>query len=161
MNSACIIAACASSGYHSVQQNKENKYRLYFTKDFELYYRVKLRKYYYFEPMTLVKTNYEPCYVGSIYAPILQSDVQITPVRTEAKTVGVEKMFTVYSKNCPNGIDNYVEENLDRYVESGVWSVTDREVLYTYIDELNKKYNIELDKDSLKYTTQYCWEVEM
>jgi hypothetical protein len=156
MNSATIIAACAVSAR---RRNSAN-YTQYFTKDFEFYYVVKLRKYYHFEPMTLVKANYEPCYVGSIYAPILQSDVQITPVRIEAKTVGVEKIFTVYSKNCPNGIDNYVEENIDRYVESGVWAMTDREVLYTYIDELNKKYNIELDKDSLKYTTQYCWEVE-
>lgn len=140
--------------------NNKQQYVTCFTKDFEMYYVIKLRKYYYFEPMTLVKANYEPCYIGSIYAPILHSDVLLTPVKVDAKTVVVEKMFTVWAKNCPNGIDKYIEENLDRYAESGVWYMSDREVLYTYKEELDKKFNIELDKDSIKYTTQYCWEVE-
>ena len=156
MNNACIIAACAVSA----RKRNSNYYNRYFDKNFEVYYKVKLRKYYHFEPMTLVKANYEPCYVGSIYAPICQSEVQVTPVQVEAKTIAVERIFTVYSKNCPNGIDKYVEDNLDRFAESGLWYMSDREVIYTYIDELNKKFNIELDKNSLKYTTQYCWEVE-
>ena len=157
MNNACLIAAAAVTARRN---SGHNMYAHYVDRDFNIYYRVKLRKYYHFEPMTLVKANYEPCYVGSIYAPICQSDVQVTPVQVEAKTIAVERMFTVYSKNCPNGIDNYIEENLDRYIESGVWYMSDREAIYTYLDEIKRKYNIELDKDSLKYTTQYCWEVE-
>ena len=153
MNNAAIIAACTASRRNSERYNK------YFDKDFEFYYRVKLRKYYHFEPMTLVKVE-DKLHSKFCAGSICHSDVLIKPVQVEAKTVGIEKIFTVYSKNCPEGIDKYVEDNLDRYAESGIWYMSDREVIYTYIEELNKKYNIDLDKDSLKYTTQYCWEVE-
>ena len=52
MNSACIIAACAAAS-RAAQQSKSNSY---FSdgKGFEVYYKVKLRKYYYFEAMTLI-----------------------------------------------------------------------------------------------------------
>ena len=155
MNSAPIIAACAVNA----RKRKQEHYNTYFDKDFEFYYKVKLRKYYHFEPMTLVKVEDIPhCKPFSKCIP--QTEVVIKPVQVEAKSLVVERMFTVYSKNCPNGIDNYIEENLDRYAESGIWYMSDREAVYTYIEELNKKFNIDLDKDSLKYTTQYCWEVE-
>ena len=156
MNAACLIAACAVNA----RRRKPEHYNVYFDKDFQFYYKVKLRKYYHFDNTTLVKANYEPCYMGSIYAPFCQSEVQITPVQVAAKSIAVEKIFTVYSKNCPNGIDSYMEDNLDKYIESSIWYASDSEVLYTYIEALNNKYNIDLDKSSLKYTTQYCWEVE-
>lgn len=161
MNSACIIAACAANGRLSTEQRrKEQMYTQYFTNDFTLYYRVKLRKYYHFEPMTLVKANYEPCYVGSIYAPILQSEVQLNPVNVEAKSIAIEHIFSLRADKCKNGVDNYIKDNLERFTTSGVWFDSDRQALDLYVSELNRKYNIDLDINSLKYTNQFCWEVE-
>ena len=161
MNNACIVAACAVNGRLSAEQKrKENMYNQYLTSDFNLYYRVKLRKYYHFEPMTLVKANYEPCYVGSIYAPILQSEVQLTPVKVAAKSIAVEHIFSLRADKCTNGVDNYIKENLERFTTSCVWFDSDRQAVDLYVTELNKRYNIDLDPKSLKYTNQYCWEVE-
>ncbi len=159
MNSACIIAACASNG-RAAQEKKEQMYNQYFTKDWELYYRIKLRKYYHFEPMMLVKDNYEPCYVGSIYAPILQSKVQLKPVKVEARSIVVEHIFSLRADKCKNGVDNYIKENLSRYTDSSIWDISDTEALDLYATELKDRYNIELDTKSLKYTNQFCWEVE-
>lgn len=156
MNSACIIAACAANS----RKRNEHFYNQYFDKDFELYYRVKLRKYYHFEPMTLVKANYGPCYVGSIYAPILQSEVQLKPVKVEAKSIFVERQFTIRADKCTNGVDNYIKENLVNFTTSGIWFDSDRQALDLYVTELNERYNIDLDMNSLKYTNQFCWEVE-
>ena len=158
MNSACIIAASAVTARRN---NSHNMYAHYFDRDFNTYYRFKIRKYYHFEPMILVKPMYESCYMGSIYAPILQSEVQLTPVKVDAKTIAVEHSFTVYQKNCPNGIDNYIKDNLERLTNSGVWYDSDRQAIDSYVTELNRKYNINLDKSSLSYTNQYCWEVEV
>lgn len=162
MVSACLIAACASGGntLTEEQKRKESMYNQYLTPDFDLYYIVKLRKYYHFEPMTLVKANYEPCYVGSIYAPILQSEVQLNPVKVEAKSITVEHTFSLRADKCKNGVDNYIRDNLDRYTESGIWYTSDREAIDLYVTELNKRYNIDLDPKSLTYTNQFCWEVE-
>lgn len=158
MNNACLSAAAAvtarrNSGY--------NMYAHYFDRDFNIYYIFKIRKYYHFEPMMLAKTTYEPCYMGSIYAPFCQSEVQLTPIKVDAKSIAVEHTFTVYEKNCPNGIDNYIEDNLERLTNSGIWFDSDRQALDLYVTELNKRYNIDLDPKSLTYTNQYCWEVEV
>ena len=110
--------------------------------------------------MILVESKYEPCYIGSMYAPICQSEIQLTPVKIDAKTIAIEYSFSVYEKNCPNGVDNYIKDNLERLTNSGVWYDSDRQALDLCVTELNKKYNINLDKSSLRYTNQYCWEVE-
>lgn len=158
MNSASLLGAAAVT---TRRNNGHNRYAHYFDGEFDIYYRFKIRKYYHFEPMILVKPTYEPCYVGSIYAPICQSEVQLTPIKVDAKTIAVEHSFSVYEKNCPNGIDNYIKDNLERLINSGVWYDSDRQALDLYVSELNRKYNINLDKSSLRYTNQYCWEVEV
>ena len=158
MNSACLIATAATT---TRKNNSHNMYTQYFDSNFSIYYIFKIRKYYHFEPMMLVKPTYEPCYMGSIYAPFCQSEVQLTPVKIDAKTIAIEHSFSVYEKNCPNGIDNYIKDNLERLTNSGVWYDSDRQALDLYVTELNRKYNIDLDKSSLRYTNQYCWEVEM
>ena len=67
MNSACIIAACAAAS----RANQNNGYS-YVTggKGFEVYYKVKLRKYYHFKDMILL-SSVDDFYTGSIYAPVL------------------------------------------------------------------------------------------
>ena len=158
MNSASLLGAAAVTARRN---NMHNRYAHYFDGEFDIYYRFKIRKYYHFEPMMLVKPTYEPCYIGSIYAPICQSEVQLTPIKADAKTIAVEHSFWVYEKNCPKGIDNYIKDNLERLINSGVWYDSDRQALDLCVSELNRKYNINLDKSSLRYTNQYCWEVEV
>ena len=158
MNNACLLAAAAVTARRN---NGYNMYAHYFDRDFNSHYRFKIRKYYHFEPMMLVKPTYEPCYMGSIYAPFCQSEVQLTPVKVEAKTIAIEHLFSVYEKNCPDGIDNYIKDNLERLITSSVWFDSDRQALDLYVTELNRKYNINLDRNSLIYTNQYCWEVEV
>ena len=158
MNSACLIAACAVTARRN---NNHKMYARYFDSNFNVYYRFKIRKYYHFEPMMLVKPTYEPCYMGSIYAPFCQSEVQLTPIKVDAKTIAVEHSFSVNEKKCPNGVENYIKDNLERLTTSTIWYMSDDQVLDMYTSELNKKYNIDLDKSSLSYTNQYCWEVEV
>lgn len=158
MNSASLLGAAAVT---TRRNNGHNRYAHYFDREFDIYYRFKIRKYYHFEPMMLVKPTYEPCYVGSIYAPICQSEVQLTPIKVDAKTIAVEHSFSVYEKNCPNGIDNYIKDNLERLINSNIWYDSDRQAFNLYVTELNRKYNINLDKGYLRYTNQYCWEVEV
>ena len=158
MNNACLIAAAAVTARRN---NSHNMYAHYFDRDFNIYYRFKIRKYYHFEPMMLVKPAHEPCYMGSIYAPYCQSEVQLSPVKVDAKTIAIEHSFSVYEKDCPNGVDNYIKDNLERLTVSSVWFDSDRQALDLYVNELNKRYNIDLDHSSLAYTNQFCWEVEL
>ena len=159
MNSACLIASAAVTARRN--NNQHNMYAHYFDRDFDIYYRFKIRKYYHFEPMMVVEPTYEPCYMGSIYAPFCQSEVQLTPIKVDAKTIAIEHSFSVYEKNCPDGIDNYIKDNLERLTNSSVWYDSDRQAFDLYITKLKRKYNIDLDKSSLKCTNQYCWEVEV
>lgn len=157
MNNACLMASAVVTARRN---NNHNMYGHYFDRDFDIYYRFKIRKYYHFEPMMLVKPTYEPCYIGSIYAPICQSEVQLTPIKVDAKTIIVEHSFSVYAKNCPNGVDNYIKDNLERLTTSNIWYNSDKQALDLYVTELNKRYNINLDPKSLTYTNQFCWEVD-
>lgn len=160
MNSACIIAACAvNSRLSQEQKRREDMYTQYFTKDFDLYYNIRFRKYYHFERVTLVKPDYEPFYVGSIYAPV-KYDVMLHTVEVEPKSIVVERQFTIRASKCTNGVDNYIKDNLEYFTTSGLWFDSDRQAIDLYVNELNKKYDIDLDSSSLKYTNQFCWEVE-
>lgn len=156
MNNCHIIAAC------QVAKKGHNNYGHYI--DFnngQIYYKVNLRKYYHFEPTLIVTPIYEPLYIGSVYAPICQCEVQVSPVKIEAQTIAIEHCFYVYDKQCPEGIDNYIKKNLNKFITNNVWYDSDRQALDLYTTELNRKYNIDLDKNSLRYTNQYCWEVEV
>lgn len=154
MNSACIIAACAAASRAAQQSNKKVNDNA--GANLEIYYKVKLRKYYYFDAMTLVSfvDNY---YTGSIYAPVITP--YFKPVKVPARTVGIEHVFTVPASRCPNGIDRYIKENLKTFDESPIWKSYDNKVIFKYIDELNEEFKIDLDPSSLTYKSQFCWEV--
>ena len=159
MNSACLIAACASASRRASEQ-QQNNYARYFTKDFDMYYRVTFRKYFYFEEMFLVTPIESPCYFGSIYAPV-KFDTVIKPIRVPTKTLAVAYSFPVRASKCPNGIDAYVRENLERFTTSTIWFNSDKEALDKYISELRNDFNIDADPSSFKYTTQFCWDIEL
>jgi Holliday junction resolvase RusA-like endonuclease len=109
--------------------------------------------------MTLVTPEESPCYIGSIYAPI-KLDVMLKPVFLDAKTIAIEHQFSIRADKCVGGVDNFVKNNLERLTTSGVWYDSDDQALDMYISEINRKYNIDLDRSSLKYTNQFCWEIE-
>lgn len=154
MNNACLLAACA------VNTHKRKTYNQRLDKDFNLYYKIKLKKYYHFEAIK-VATIVENPHSTFLDKHIVPTAVMFKPVQVEPKSIGIEKIFTVCSKNCPNGIDKYVEDNLNKYTELGIWYQSDRDAVYTYIDEIKRKYNTDLEPDSLRYTTQFCWEITL
>ena len=154
-NNNCLTAT-ATTAY---KKEDCNMYFHTFDNNPDNYYRFKIRKYYHFEPMTLVDFTYEPCYMGSIFARFCQSEIQLVPVRVDAKSIFIEHVFSVHKSNCPNNIDTYIKDNLERLVNSSIWYDSDRQALDLYVTELNQRYNIDLDESSLKYTNQYCWEV--
>ena len=156
MNNDCLITATTV-----LENNGHNMYAHYINRIPDRYYRFKIRKYYHFEPIMLVKPTYEPCYMGSIYAPFCQSEVQLTPVEVNARTIAIEHVFSINEKNCPNGIGRYIKNNFERLINNNVWYDSDRQALDLYVTGLNRKYNIDLDKSSLRYTNQFCWEVEV
>lgn len=136
-----------------------NMYFNIFSSNPDNYYRFKIRKYYHFEPMTLVNFTYEPRYMGSIFARFCQSEIQLVPVRVDAKSIFIEHIYSVHKINCPHGFDTYIKDNLEKLTNSSIWYDSDRQALDLYVTELNQRYNIDLDESSLKYTNQYCWEV--
>lgn len=153
MNPACLIAACAASARNTAK-SASNSYCA--TEEVEVYYKVKLRKYYYFEAMTLV--SYEGEYLtGSVYAPITTPFVK--PVRVPAQTIAIEDSFYVAASKCPNGVDRYIKDSLGDFSASVTWRENDQKVINKYIGELSSELKIDLDPRSLTYTTQYCWEV--
>lgn len=154
MNSACIIAACAAAS----RANQNNNSYSYVTggKGFEVYYKVKLRKYYHFKDMILL-SFVDDFYTGSIYAPVLTHYYK--PVRVPMKTVAIEHVFTVPSSKCTNGIDNYIKENLDAISKSDIFAYYDDKVINEYRSDLNKELKIDVDPSSFSYTSQFCWEV--
>lgn len=155
-NNNCLTAS-------TIAHRKEdcNMYFYPFDNNPDNYYRFKIRKYYHFEPMTLVNFTYKPRCIGPIFVPLCQSKIQLMPVKVDAKTIFIEHVYSIHKFNCPHGIDIYIKDNLEKIVNEGVWHDSDAQALDLYVTELNKKYNIDLDKSSLRYTNQYCWEMIM
>ena len=156
MNNACIIAACAVNSRN--QKKAHNMYAHYFDKDFEIYYHINFRMYLHFRPITVVAPTGETFYIGSYYAPVLMNEIK--PITLEAQSIAKQHTFSLKASKCKNGPDKYIEEHIDDFTSSQIWGYAKEEIISMYLDKVNKKYNIDLDKSSLDYTTQYCWEVE-
>jgi hypothetical protein len=155
MNSACIITACAA---HRRTSQGHNNYAYYTTKDYELYYRVHFRMYLHFKPIDIVAPTGEDNYIGSIYAPVIQRELK--RVHIDAQSIMYPWSFSVRADKCSNGIDDYIQEHISEYENSSIWELGKEEILNKYLDELKRKYNVILDKNSPDYTIQYCWEVD-
>lgn len=139
----------------TIKRNKNPEFYVsYFTKDFDIYYQVAVRKYYHFEPLNLIKPIGE-FYTGSIYAPY--KSLFIEPVQIPGDTVVVEHKFSILASKCPNGIDKYMEENIDRYTQSTVWNGSDRKAINMYLNRLANTYNVNLEADCLDYSNAFYW----
>lgn len=154
MNSACIIAACAANA--RARQQKDN-YKQYITnKDFEVYYKVNFRMYLHFNSITIVSPT-EKAYLGSIFAPYEVTCVK--PVKVPATTIAKARTFSVQAKKCVNGPDQYVKDNLSRFENSEIWESEKFKIESEYLNDIEKRYNIILDRSSLDYTVQFCWDI--
>jgi hypothetical protein len=149
--SACIIAACAANAR---ARKKEGPVHI---PTEELYYKVTLRKYYYFKPTTVIGK-----WLGTQYPVLNDGDipvVEITPTAIDAKTYGLASSFSVKESMCPNGIDEYIKNNLDNITSTYEWKVQHARVLAGYCSDIKLEYGVDIDPAYVDYTTEYYWEV--
>ena len=158
---AALIAACTVSKRNQ-EQAKFTYPKMYLTKDFDVYYVVIFRKYYHFEPTTLIKPIVDRLPIFND-EPIQPSPVSV--IKVEPKSFALQHSFSIspYKDEVKqfSNIDRYIECYKHRFTESNVWCTSDLEVEKLYKDFIKNTYGIDLTmrlKD-LNYTTQFCWEV--
>ena len=152
MNSACLIAACAANAR---ARRKEEAVHI---PTEELYYKVTLRKYYYFKPTTILGPSNRVDY------PVLNDDIipvlEVTPAVIGARTYALMSSFSVKSSLCQNGIDEYIKNSLDKITSTDEWKTRHAKVLADYCSTIKQEYFIDVDPTQLNYTTEYYWEVK-
>jgi hypothetical protein len=150
--STCIIAACAANAR---ARKKEEPVHIHTE---ELYYKVTLRKYYYFKPVVVLPPT--PVYEY----PVLTDDVipvmQISPTAISAKTYGIASSFSVKDTKCQRGIDAYIRENLESITSTTEWKAMHAKTLADYCKDVKAQYNVDIDPAYVSYTTEYYWEVK-
>ena len=150
--SACIIAACAANAR---ARKKEEPVHI---STEELYYKVTLRKYYYFKPTTVIGK-----WLGTQY-PVLNDGVipvvEIPPTTVDAKTYGLVSSFSVKESMCPNGIDEYIRNSLDKITSTDEWKAMHAKTLTDYCKDVKIQYDVDIDPAYVNYTTEYYWEVK-
>ena len=155
MNSACIIAACAAHARNTTIKPVTQQ----LTEDLEIYFTVKFRYYLHFNQIKTVKPNGAKMGIfnNSEYAV---SDMSIIcPVIIPATTLAEERQFTFRKSQCPKGPDAFIKEHLEEFTQSGIWLLSQDNLVYKYIDDVQKKYGILLDRSAVDFSTQFCWEV--
>jgi hypothetical protein len=150
--SACIIAACAANAR---ARKKEEPVHIHTE---ELYYKVTLRKYYYFKPTIILGPSNRVDY------PVLNDDIipvlEVTPVVIGARAYALMSSFSVKESMCPKGIDKYIKDNLDSITSTDEWKARHAQVLANYCVDIKHEYGIDIDPTQLNYTTEYYWEVK-
>ena len=152
MNSACLIAACAANS--RARRKDEEKANSLVE---ELYYKVNLRKYYHFNPMSLADFTAQVCEPAEPNTSVAQMPIKI--VNIDSRSSVVQQSFSVRASKCPNGIDNYIKENLAQITSSEDWQELDKQAMADYIKYVNLIYGVKLTPDAVLYTTEYYWEV--
>ena len=155
MNSACIIAACAANAR---RHNEQSTPKEYLTKKLEVYYKVRFRMYLHFNSITTIIPSAEEVFVGSIFAPVKVHELKTITI--PASTIAREHIFSVAASKCPNGPDRYVEDNLERFKNSLVWSFYKHELTDKYKADVKDKFGVTLEDSAVDCTIQYCWEID-
>ena len=90
MNSACIIAACVANA-----RARKKEEQIYILPE-ELYYKVTLRKYYYFKPINIIPHFESKCFpeLSRVADP---PAVVISPVTVDARTSAIASSFSIAS----------------------------------------------------------------
>ena len=150
--SACIIAACAANAR---ARKKEEPVRI---PTEELYYKVTLRKYYYFKPVVVLPQT--PVYDYPVLADDVIPVMQISPTAISAETYGIASSFSVNANKCPRGIDEYIRNNLDKITSTDEWKAMHAKTLADYRKDVKIQYDVDIDPAYANYTTEYYWEVK-
>ena len=150
--SACIIAACAANAR---ARKKEEPVHIHTE---ELYYKVTLRKYYYFKPTIIIGST------NRVDFPVLNDDIipvlEVTPAAVGARTYALMSSFSVKESLCPNGIDEYIRNNIDKITSTDEWKSLHVKTLVDYCKDAKSLYDIDIDPTQVNYTTEYYWEVK-
>lgn len=151
MNSACLIAACAANARAS---RKEEPVRILAD---ELYYKVTFRKYYRFDPLSLVDFATKIC--AQVEPDTSVAPMPIKIVSVAARSYAVQQSFSVRASKCSGSVDSYIRENLGQITSSADWLELDKQVINDYIKYVDFVYNIKLCAEDVLYTAEYYWEV--
>lgn len=157
MNSACLIAACAVNS----RRNNEHKYIKHIDKELNFYYGVKYRMYLHFnsvEAIILDKINSNLSPTFGDFIP--QSCCLTKRITIEPKTICKQHTFSINSKKCPAGIDDYIKDNKSEFEDSSIWDIDKYELINMYKKWVEDKYNVILDDSYLDYNIQFCYEIE-
>lgn len=117
------------------------------------YYKVIVRQYIHFNPINIPIPIGE-YYYGSIYAPYKQLDLKIVTIQSD--TYMQQHSFTIKDYNVENHFDK-VKEQISN---SDIFKLYESELVKRYLDEIKEKYNVVLDRNSVDYYTQLCFEVK-
>ena len=152
MNSACLIAACAANAR---ARKKEEPVHI---PTEELYYKVTLRKYYYFKPTIIFGQSNRADF------PVLNDGIipvlEVTPAAVGARTYALMSSFSVKESLCTNGIDEYIRNNIDKITSTDEWKAMHAKTLADYCKDVKIQYNVDIDPAYVNYTTEYYWEVK-
>ena len=151
MNSACLIAACAANS----RARRNSAPKPVYTGEY--YYKVNLRKYYHFNPMSLADFTTQIC--KHVEPNTSAAPMPIKIVNIDTRSSAVQQSFSVRASKCPNGIDSYIRENLEQITSSDGWLELDKQVINDYIKYVDLMYNIKLHAEDILYTAEYYWEV--
>lgn len=149
----CLIAACAANA-----RARRKEEPVYIPTE-ELYYKVTLRKYYYFKPLNIIP-HFEPTGFPELSADVEIPAVAISPVTVDARTSAIATSFSVKESLCHNGIDEYIRNNLDRIVSTSEWKARHAQVITDYVYTIKNQYDVDIDPAYLTYTTEYYWEIK-
>ena len=149
--SACIIAACAANA--RTRRNEDQV--VHFTA--EPYYKVTLRKYYRFDPLSLAELATQIC--EPVDPNISIAPMPLRVINIEPRSSAVQQSFSVRASKCHNGIDNYIKENLAQITSSEDWLELDSCAVADYVSYVDLMYGVKLHAEDVLYTTEYYWEV--
>lgn len=150
---ACLLAAAA----RAVVRNSRNDNASYgiVSRRSETYFNIRFRITLRFLPVRVVKlANELTLFSGDL------TRIKSIATETDALTLCKQHVVQVPAKECPNGPNRFVQDNLDKFTSSTVFKDIKEELIQNYIDDMRKKYNIDLTEGDLDYTTHYFWEVD-
>lgn len=152
MNTACVITTCATNARNVAKDDPSS----FFSRDTDNLYRVNLRLYLYFDEI-IIAAPVGNFYTGSIFAPV--ETLFVKPVTISSQVLAKLHTFSIEAKSLEDAII-YVNNHIDEFKNSIVWNSAESEIVNTYIEAIEEDYNIKLEIPSIKYRTQFIWDVD-
>ena len=80
-------------------------------------------------------------------------------VTVDSKTLGKSYMFSFTLDTEKETVNTYIENNLERYLNSNIWQLVDQEAAQVYINEINKEYDLCIKPGQYSCSTSTHWAV--